>query len=465
MAATRIRRLVDRHAGPALRLAGLTVTGDLDLGGTTMEFDLELVDCVIDGALLLTGASGRRVDLTGTSVRRVAADALRLTGDFVLRGARVGDATGVSRPLAGSGGPGGDRVVVAQRVLEHSVPAVFRASGARIDGDLVLEDTRLVSDRQWTLFAERMWLGGSLKAARLSSTGALYLRQAHIGGQVLLNGADAGGVDLTAGEVSLGFCADWGFTAHGEIRLRGAQVGNVVTFHDALLSPPGGALNLARLRTPRLRLDFRDAPGGWVVLRDAQVDSLVDAEQAWPAEGRLDVEGLGYRRIASTGQVDAGGRVRWLTRDRRASAGSFEQLALSYERSGDARGARIVRRARERHTRAKDGLPGRLWGALQDLLFGYGYVPHRALGWLLVLVAAGSTWFALRPPGPTRKEGPAWDPVLYTLDLIIPIANLGHRAAWNPLGADKVVAVVLILAGWLLATAVIAGVGRVFSRS
>ncbi|MFD0470454.1 hypothetical protein ACFQ0B_20665 [Nonomuraea thailandensis] len=63
-----------------------------------------------------------------------------------------------------------------------------------------------------------------------------------------------------------------------------------------------------------------------------------------------------------------------------------------------------------------------------------------------------------------KNDGPAWDPVLYVLDLIVPVANLGHRTAWDPAGIDKAVSVVLILSGWLLATAVIAGVGRVLNR-
>jgi hypothetical protein len=466
LAAAKVCKLVHSYSGAALRLEGTTIVGDIDLSRAVMEFDLELVNCLIKGGLLLTGASGRSIDLAETRVGSISASRLHLTGDLSLRQACVGHASGIPQHLPGQGEIDGDQVVVAQRVRDESVSAVLRLSGARIDGALLLEDARLVSDQQWTLFAARARFGGSLLAARLSSTGALYLRHAQVGGQVLFDGATVGGVDATATDIASGFYADWGFTTTGQVRLRGARVGHIVTFHDAVLASPEGSLNLARLGTSRLRLDFRSSPSGRVSLRDAQIDSLVDVEHAWPATGKLDVEGLVYRRIASTSTIDVGKRLDWLTRDRHASAGSFEQLALSFERSGDERGARSVRRQRERHLRKRDTLPARIWGVMQDALFGYGYMPHRALTWLIALVIAGSTWFARNPPLPVRKDGhPSWDPVLYTLDLIVPIANLGHRTAWNPVGLDKAVAVVLVLAGWLLATAIISGLGRLLSRT
>jgi hypothetical protein len=45
-------------------------------------------------------------------------------------------------------------------------------------------------------------------------------------------------------------------------------------------------------------------------------------------------------------------------------------------------------------------------------------------------------------------EHPTWDPFLYILDVLIPIAGLGHEKAWDPTG-----------------TALIAAAGRALSRS
>jgi hypothetical protein len=125
-----------------------------------------------------------------------------------------------------------------------------------------------------------------------------------------------------------------------------------------------------------------------------------------------------------------------------------------------------VRHARERHLRRGDRLTGRIWGALQDVLFGYGYAPRRALLWLLALVAGGSTWFSVRAPAPVGGSGQrAFDPVLYCMDLLIPVVSLGYRSAFDPVGWDKAVAVFLIVSGWLLATAVVSGASRALGRS
>jgi hypothetical protein len=239
----------------------------------------------------------------------------------------------------------------------------------------------------------------------------------------------------------------------------------VVTFHDSVLAEPAGSLLLSRVRVPRLRLDLREPPAGPVILQDAAVDVLVDSEDTWPDRGALSLEGFTYKRLETAEPVAVRTRIGWLTRDQRAGAGAFEQLATSYETIGDERAARTVRHARERHLRRHDRLSGRIWGVVQDVLFGYGYAPRRALVWLLLLAAAGSLWFWNHPPpaagGDTRRH---WDPVLYSLDLLVPVASLGYRGGWDPTGVDKAVAVFLVVSGWTLVTAVIAGARRVLGR-
>jgi hypothetical protein len=55
--------------------------------------------------------------------------------------------------------------------------------------------------------------------------------------------------------------------------------------------------------------------------------------------------------------------------------------------------------------------------------------------------------------------------VIYTLDLLLPVVDLGQKHAFDPGGAEQWFSYVLIAAGWLLATTIAAGVARVISRN
>lgn len=86
--------------------------------------------------------------------------------------------------------------------------------------------------------------------------------------------------------------------------------------------------------------------------------------------------------------------------------------------------------------------------------------------WLLGLLAAGSAWFAVHRPQPLAGQpGPHFNPVAYTPDLLVPVLSLGQGNAWNPAGASQAVAYALIVSGWVLVTALVAGVTRVLNRT
>ncbi|MFF9622866.1 hypothetical protein [Streptomyces griseosporeus] len=453
-------------AGPGtgpVRYEGLRVTGALDLRHRRLDARLALVGCVFEEPVDLTGLAVPALDLSGSTLQALRADGITVDGELRLAEARVGDGDARPRPMTDpSDSATGARA--PRRLQEGAATGAVQLADARIGGNLVLDQLTVADGGAWSLLAPRLTVGGSLHARELTASGSLYVRDARVTYAVNLHAADVGGIDATGLVCSGGFYADWGFRSSGQVLLRAAEIGGVVTFHDAVLAEPAGSLLLGRLRVPRLRLDLREPPAGRVVLQDAAVDVLVDSETTWPAPGRLSLEGFAYQRLETGHPVEVRSRIDWLTRDPRIGAGAFEQLARSYESGGDERAARSVRHARERHLHRHDRLSGRLWGAVQDVLFGYGYAPRRALVWLLSLVAAGSLWFAHHPPRPVGADRRAWDPVLYSLDLLVPFGGLGYRGSWDPAGASKLVALVLVAAGWTLATAVVAGARRVLGR-
>jgi hypothetical protein len=72
---------------------------------------------------------------------------------------------------------------------------------------------------------------------------------------------------------------------------------------------------------------------------------------------------------------------------------------------------------------------------------------------------------AAPPPPVPHGAAPHFNPVIYTLDLLLPVVNLGQKYAFDPAGAEQWFSYVLVAAGWLLATTVAAGVARVLSRN
>ena len=83
----------------------------------------------------------------------------------------------------------------------------------------------------------------------------------------------------------------------------------------------------------------------------------------------------------------------------------------------------------------------------------------------MVLLAAGSVYFTINRPAPINPaQHPHYQPVLYTADLLIPLVNLGQSNVWAPTGAAHWAAAALVGLGWVLVTAVVAGITLVLAR-
>lgn len=104
------------------------------------------------------------------------------------------------------------------------------------------------------------------------------------------------------------------------------------------------------------------------------------------------------------------------------------------------------------------------WGLLQDGLVGYGYRPTWAALWLLALTALGTTVFSLNPPADGAGDT-AFNPLVYTLDLLIPIVDFRQERAFGIGGRAQWLAYVLTAMGWILFTAVAGALTRTFNRS
>ncbi len=454
-------------AGQRLQIMGACVIGRLDLAGSTLPLSLWLYRCSFgsepnfDGARVrgsLTFADCALPALHATGCRIGADLALNagclIEGEVLLaRSAIGGDLDGERLRLRSAVQTGGaprrmfiaDGVVVRGNVCLHGgieIAGTTSLVGARIGGDLLLGAARLTADidsngaRGVALDLGRARVAGRVALdAGFSAAGAVCFLAARIGG------------DLDCTEAEFDAVGDAGWGEHGSaLRLDRARI--------------GGALVLRRLQ---------GALQG-ASLTDAQAGELADDAGTWGQHHALD--GFRYARFASDAPTDAATRLAWLTRQHAA------EFALVRQHQPDAwrRAIGVLRRmghtasaselaiGREQHLRsagvigrdARYGLRGivRLAHAGYGLLAGYGHRPLR------LLVSAVGLWVACAAVYHAAADGfapspallaaapkltacrpacthapltlPEFAPLLYSLDVLLPLADLQQARHWSP---------------------------------
>ncbi|MEV8021080.1 hypothetical protein AB0O76_33065 [Streptomyces sp. NPDC086554] len=337
--------------------------------------------------------------------------------------------------------------------------------GATVGGQCWLNKAEIRSHSGWAVNAPSVAIGGGIYGNGMKTQGGVNLFAASVGESIELSG-----------------CA---LTAQGDHALRapGAHVeanlnlGDGATFTGSVTLPRTTIKGTLRLSTSTFsdasNIDLQHAVLGVLDmtststrpssydLRAATIGRINDSPAAWPS--RIELDGLTYQDLRPL--LPAAQRLAWLDRNSEYSPLAYERLATYYRQRGHDDDAQAVQLARHRRRRTSAQLPARLWGYFEDLTVGYGYRPGRALGWLFALTALAAITFAAVPPRPVRANGPAFQPVAFALDVILPILDLGQEKAFTPTGNTAWVAWASAIAGWLLATTVIAGLTRRLSRS
>jgi hypothetical protein len=67
-------------------------------------------------------------------------------------------------------------------------------------------------------------------------------------------------------------------------------------------------------------------------------------------------------------------------------------------------------------------------------------------------------------PAKDQPSQPTFSPFLYSLDLLLPVANLGQRNAFATQGVATWIAAACTVSGWLLGAILVAGLVDVFKR-
>ena len=488
--------LKEAHAG-AIRLPGSHVTGiaadhlhtegSLELNnGFTASAEVCLSGAHIGGRLDLsaasiTSSSERALDADSLTVEQsVSADGFTAHGEVRLRGAHIGGRLGLDNAkLNGADGPALDADGLTVR-LSMFCRDGFTAYGevrlrtAQIGGQLNIVGASLTNPGGHAVAALGLTVGQDMFCRGLSTTdGEIRMTGARIGGQLDFSRAtlnNPGGYSLAARGLTVGQDINFTdeFTAQGQVQLRDARIGGRLDFKGASLANPGSeAVSLEGVNAAALVLLPRTRPDGVVDLTNARVGGFNDDKATWPETKTMRLRGFAYDKLENDA-ISIKDRLTWLGLNEGGYIpGLYDQLAGAYRRAGRTEDARRVGVAKELGRRRELPWPGKAWNSLLYVTVGYGYRNWLAGVWLGVLLVIGSLVFAGAYPAHMHRAAqvvPAFQPVVYTLDALLPIVNFGQQQAWVPQGPALACSWILTGAGWVLTTAVVAGLTNALKR-
>ena len=286
---------------------------------------------------------------------------------------------------------------------------------------------------------EGAWIIGALDLEGVKTEANLFLADCHFVSPLTAIGARLAGLYLNGSTVP-GIIADGmvvkgavflsdGFTAHGEVKLFGAQIGGVLDCSDATFqncdkdgNAVGDALSAEGMVVTGGVILREGKFTGAIDLATAHIGTLVDDANCWPAKGNI-FDGLRYDRII--GPTDAATRIDWLNRQHLNELGAefkpqpWEQLIKVLREMGHPAEAAEVAIAKQvalrkagkiglRHPSSRysgwrlrldkawvggSNIMARAWHRVYGVLAGFGHRPADILVWMVAVFMASAVVF------------------------------------------------------------------------
>jgi len=419
------------HATDEVRLPGAHIGGNLSCRGSRFEnanSDGLFCDGIeVGGDVFLSAAAdGRRFHATG-AVRLLGA---QIGGDLTCSGGRFENADGNALIFDRAKIDGGVFLKSEASGEKFHATGEVRLLGARISGNLECIGGRFENGNGDALSCDRAEIDGSVfLIGGFHATGAVRLVNIHIGG------------DLN--------CSGGRFESERDaLSCERAEIGGALFFRN--VECKSGAISLAA----------------------SHVNSLIDDPESWPQGNRLALDGFRYDRISGNAPTNSDSRIRWLDKQQPEHLGDdfrpqpWEQLAKVLREMGHDEDAKLVAIEKQRRLReaGKIGWHTVPFHSLFGILAGYGYRPMWTFGWMLGIwlscavlyqIAAYQGVFAPSNPrifaepkfqlcSPQRGgnwtdcdfaplEHTAFNALIYSLDLILPVVDLQQDKDWAPM--------------------------------
>lgn len=455
----------------AVLRGGLTVEGDSTISSSSGDLALGLVEAEV-GARLRIGTIVSGVDArTSPPIveGRIDLSRARVSGGMALSGRfRVGPG---AKYLIAAAGVAADGDLDAQHCLFEGGELSFR--NAHINGIVNFEGAHLIHHSEPTLNLHQATVVGNVRLnSGFRSEGLVVLNRAGIGGRLRCDG--------------------------GTFHWRTCECGGNPHLLDVTDENPFGCSFEAISAIVRGGVELGWNTDAGVDLTDVSTSYLADRPlRDWPFASRLD--GLTYTRFGVL-RDDAGlrssfdslTRAAWLERAAPDDPQPWAQAARVLREHGDLRGAEVVMMHWERVSRERRGWGARVWSRVQRFLTGYGYRPQRilrALATLAVLalgvLSVGASWGAravptgwpggqevstfgsVTPSCPATTQ-PCYNAVLYAIETVVPLVDLGQRSSWavqHDGGVVPILLGLLTITGWSVSTIAIATVAALGRRS
>jgi hypothetical protein len=461
-------------------------------GGFTAEGEVSLFAAKIGGALECDGATlknpkGAALSCEGATIERAALlrRGFRAEGEVRLFCTEIGgalDCEGATLENPEGTALTCESAAIGRAVLlRHGFSAEGQVSlfGARIGGALDCEAATLKNPKKIALHCEAAVIGRAALLRRgFAVEGEVRLFGARIAGNLSFQGASlkapaSRALSCDGAEIGGAVLLTRSCAIEGDVLLAGARLNHLEVEGCDLSSGAGGSLSarLAQVKGSMQILNVRYGPGTKIDLRETVCDVFVDDAAALPAPGNLFLDGFSYRRLANPGTAKQ--RLDWLRRqlpaEKRGRHGQFRpqpyrMLAQTLRVQGHESDARavLIGMAEDRRRYAQMDPSVRFWQWVSWHVMRNGYRPMRAILWLVLLWSLNFAIFAggygLGMIGPSQKDAydafsthstavppwyPKFHPLVYSVDVSLPIISLGERDKWQPLDQP-----VMGAAGW-----------------